>query len=168
MERGGVPHARLQQICGDDFAVVAKNILFSEPYSFEEQEKRIEEAVKRADGNPNVGLIVTDSITMHYRLTMGDETRRDERYGLTRQIAKLLRSSRVRGIPVVVTSQVYTDIETGAYTPLGGHMLSHNAKTIVRLERTRVSTRAAILVEHRHREVGAPAAFRITAHGLED
>src|SRR5207249_4907215 len=137
----GVSLDRLQQICGDDFDVVAKNILFSEPYSFEEQEKRIEEAVKLADGNPNVGLIVIDSITMHYRLTMRDETRRDERYGLTRQIAKLLRASRVRGIPVVVTSQVYTDIETGAYMPLGGHMLSHNAKTIVRFERTGVSTR---------------------------
>src|SRR5207245_1711655 len=143
---------RLQQMCGDDFDVVVKNILFSEPYSFEEQEKRIEEAVKLADGNPKVGLIVIDSITMHYRLTMRDETRRDERYGLTRQIAKLLRASRVRGIPVVVTSQVYTDIETGAYMPLGGHMLSHNAKTIVRFERTGVSTRAAGPGKHRHRE----------------
>src|SRR5256886_1834211 len=157
----GVSLDRLQQMCDDDFDVVVKNILFSEPYSFEEQEKRIEEAVKLADGNPNVGLIVIDSITMHYRLTMRDETRRDERYGLTRQIAKLLRSSRVRGIPVVVTSQVYTDIETGAYMPLGGHMLSHNAKTIVRFERTGISTRAAVLMKHRHREEGARAAFRI-------
>jgi DNA repair protein RadB len=164
----GVSLDRLQQICGDDFDVVAKNILFSEPYSFEEQEKLIEKAVKLADGNPEVGLIVIDSITMHYRLTMRDETRRDERYGLTRQIAKLLRASRVRGIPVVVTSQVYTDIDTGLYMPLGGHMLSHNAKTIVRLERTGISTRAAVLVKHRHREEGARAAFRITAHGLED
>ena len=164
----GVSLERLQQMCGDDFDVVAKNILFSEPYSFEEQEKRIEEAVKVAEGNPKVGLIVIDSITMHYRLTMRDETRRDERYGLTRQIAKLLRVSRVRGIPVVVTSQVYTDIDTGAYMPLGGHMLSHNAKTIVRFERTGVSTRAAVLVKHRHREEGARVTFRITAHGLED
>ncbi len=164
----GVSLDRLQQICGDDFDVVAKNILFSEPYSFEEQEKLIEKAVKLAEGNPEVGLIVIDSITMHYRLTMRDETRRDERYGLTRQIAKLLRASRVRGIPVVVTSQVYTDIDTGMYMPLGGHMLSHNAKTIVRLERTGVSTRAAVLVKHRHLEEAARAAFRITAHGLED
>src|SRR5947199_9256051 len=38
----GVSLERLRQICGDDFEVVAKNILFSEPYSFEEQEKFIE------------------------------------------------------------------------------------------------------------------------------
>jgi len=145
-----------------------KNILFSEPYNFEEQEKLIDKAVKLAEGKPEVGLIVIDSITMHYRLTMRDETRRDERYGLTRQIAKLLRISRQRGIPVVVTSQVYTDIDTGAYMPLGGHMLNHNAKTIVRLERAGTSMRTAILDKHRHREEGARAAFRITANGLED
>src|SRR5216110_636679 len=147
---------------------VAKNILFSEPYSFEEQENLIEKAVKLANSKSEVGLIVIDSITMHYRLTMRDETRREERYGLTRQIAKLLRASRERGIPVVVTSQVYTDIETGAYLPLGGHMLSHNAKTIIRFERSGTSARTAVLEKHRHREEGTRATFRITGQGLED
>ncbi len=45
----GVSLERLRQICGDDFEVVAKNILFSEPYSFEEQENLIEKAVKLAN-----------------------------------------------------------------------------------------------------------------------
>ncbi len=164
----GVSMERLRQICGDDFDVVAKNILFSEPYSFEEQESLIEKAVKIAESNAEVGLIVIDSITMHYRLTMRDETRRDERYSLTRQIARLLKVSRTRGIPVVVTSQVYTDIDTGRYMPLGGHMLSHNAKTIIRLEKVGPSVRAAVLEKHRHREEGSRATFRITARGLED
>ena len=128
----------------------------------------IEKAVKLANSKSEVGLIVIDSITMHYRLTMRDETRREERYGLTRQIAKLLRVSRERGIPVVVTSQVYTDIDTGAYMPLGGHMLSHNAKTIVRFERAGPSARTAVLDKHRHREEGTRATFRITGQGLED
>ena len=164
----GVSMERLRQISGEDFEIVAKNILFSEPYSFEEQENLIEKAVKIAENNAEVGLIIIDSITMHYRLTMRDETRRDERYSLTRQIAKLLRVSRQRGIPVVVTSQVYTDIDTGKYMPLGGHMLSHNAKTIVRLEKVGPSQRAAVLEKHRHREEGSRALFRITGHGLED
>jgi len=164
----GVSLERLQQMCGDDFEMVVRNILFSEPYDFEEQENLIEKAVKLAENNAEVGLIVIDSVTMHYRLTMRDETRRDERHSLTRQIAKLLRVSRQRGIPVVVTSQVYTDIDTGAYLPLGGHMLSHNAKTIVRLEKTGASARLAVLEKHRHREEGSIAAFRITGRGLED
>jgi len=164
----GVSMERLSQICGDDFELVARNILFSEPYSFDEQENLIEKAAKLAGNNEEVGLIVIDSITMHYRLTMRDETRRDERHSLTRQIAQLLRVSRQRAIPVVVTSQVYTDIETGAYLPLGGHMLSHNAKTIVRLERTGPNSRLAVLEKHRHRPEGMQAPFRITARGIED
>ncbi len=164
----GVSMDRLAQITGDDFELVAKNILFSEPYSFEEQEALIEKAAKIAENNPDVGLIVIDSITMHYRLTMQDEARRDERYSLTRQIAKLLKVSRTRSIPVVVTSQVYTDFDTGRYVPLGGHMLSHNAKTILRLEKTGPSRRLAVLEKHRHREEGTRAPFRITQDGIVD
>src|SRR2546422_7135854 len=41
----GVSLDRLQPICRDDFDVVAENIPLSEPYRFQEQEKRIEEAV---------------------------------------------------------------------------------------------------------------------------
>ena len=167
LDTEGVSLERLRQICGEDFDLVVKNILFSEPYSFEEQEKLIDKAAKLAETNPDVGLIVIDSITMHYRLTMQDEARRDERYSLTRQIAKLLRVSRQREIPVVATSQVYTDFETGAYLPLGGHMLSHNAKTIVRFEKVGPNRRAAVLDKHRHREEGMRAEFRITSHGLE-
>jgi len=45
--------------------------------------------------------------------------------------------------------------------------LSHNAKTIVRFERTGPSIRTAVLDKHRHREEGTRATFRITAQGLE-
>ena len=164
----GVSMERLEQICGEDFEVVAKNILFSEPYTFDEQDQLIEKAVKITESNPEVGLIVIDSATMHYRLTMRDETRRDELRDLTRQVAKLLRVSRRVGIPVIATSQVYTDFETGRYLPLGGHMLSHNAKTIIRFEKVGPSQRAAVLEKHRNREEGSRAVFRITGHGLED
>src|SRR3990172_12699561 len=140
---------RPRQMCGDDFELVARNILFSEPYSFEEQENLIEKATKLTENNPEVGLIVIDSITMHYRLTMKDETRRDERHSLTRQIARLLKVSRERGIPVLLTSQAYTDLDSGRFLPLGGHMLSHNAKAIVRLEKAGPSARLPLLQKHR-------------------
>jgi len=111
---------------------------------------------------------VIDSVTMHYRLTLRDEIRRDERHALTRQIAKLLRVSRKVGIPVIATSQVYTDIETGKYLPLGGHMLTHSAKTILELLKTGPSARLARLVKHRAAEEGRSAKFRITGAGVED
>jgi len=164
----GVSMERLEQICGEDFEVVAKNILFSEPYTFDEQDQLIEKAVKITESNPEVGLIVIDSATMHYRLTMRDETRRDDLQGLTRQVAKLLRVSRKVGIPVIATSQVYTDFDSGRYLPLGGHMLTHSAKTIVELSKVGPSARLARLVKHRAAEEGRAARFRITAHGVED
>src|SRR3989337_918371 len=56
----GVSLVRLRQMTGDDFDVVIRNILFSEPMTFEEQETLIEKAVKLAAGNDEVGLIVID------------------------------------------------------------------------------------------------------------
>ncbi len=163
----GVSMERLEQMCGDDFEVVAKNILFTEPYSFDEQDVLIEKAVRITETSPEVGLIVIDSATMHYRLTMREEARRDDLQTLTRQIAKLVRVSRKVGIPVVATSQVYTDIETGRFLPLGGHMLTHSAKTIVELSKTGPSSRVARLVKHRSAEEGGSAKFRLTAKGIE-
>ena len=162
----GVSMERLSQICGGDFELVAKNILFSEPYSLEEQEKLIDKAIKIAEASAEVGLIVVDSVTMHYRLTLRDEVRED-RYALTRQIAKLLRVSRKVGIPIVVTSQVYTDLDSGEYLPLGGHVLLHSAKTILRLDKLGASVRSAMLMKHRSREEGRQAKFRITEAGVE-
>ena len=164
----GVSMERLEQMCGDDFEVVAKNILFTEPYSFDEQEVLIEKAAKITETTPEVGLIVIDSATMHYRLTLREEARRDDLHMLTRQIAKLVKVSRKVGIPVIATSQVYTDIDTGRFLPLGGHMLTHSAKTIIELAKTGPSTRVARLVKHRSAEEGRTAKFRLTARGVED
>ena len=162
----GVSAERLEQICGGDLDLVAKNILFSEPYSLEEQEKLIDKAIKIAEASSEVGLIEVDSLTMHYRLTLRDEVRED-RHALSRQIAKLMRASRKVEIPVVVTSQVYTDIETGEYVPLGGHALLHSAKTILRLDKIGASARAATLIKHRAIEEGRRTKFRLTAAGVE-
>lgn len=70
--------------------------------------------------------------------------------------------------PVIATSQVYTDFESGRYLPLGGHMLTHSAKTIVELAKVGPSARLARLVKHRAAEEGCAARFRLTAHGVED
>lgn len=166
LDTEGVSLTRLEQIAGKDFKKVAKNILFSEPYNFEEQERLVDKAIKLAEGNPDVGLIVVDSATMHYRLTRKDEERAD-RKSLARQVAKLLRVARKTNVPVVLTSQVYTDIDTGQYEPLGGHMLTHTAKALVRLEKTGLNERRAVLVKHRHIPEGRIAAFRLTERGVE-
>ena len=119
-----------------------------------------------AEKNKNVMAIIVDSATTYYRLTrLQDEFR--ERKNLADQVTKLLKVSRTRDIPVVLTSQVYTDIKTGTYEPLGGHLLSHNAKTIISVEKTGPHERQAVLKKHRHLAEGLAAPFRLTDKGLE-
>ena len=163
----GVSLERLRQMCGDDFDALLPRILFSEPYSNEEQEKLIGQAVKMVDQTTDIGLIVVDSATMHYRLTLRDDDP-EERRSLARQVARLLRVSRKSDIPVVLTSQVWTDIEKGTIEPLGGHMLSHNCKSLVRLEKVGPALRRAVRVKHRHLAEGEAVRFRLTGRGVED
>lgn len=163
----GVSLERLRQMAGDDFDAILPRILFSEPYSNEEQEKLIGQAVKMVEQSDDIGLIIVDSATMHYRLTLRDDDP-EERRSLTRQVARLLRVSRKSEIPVLLTSQVWTDIERGTIEPLGGHMLSHNCKTLVRLEKIGPALRRAVRVKHRHLAEGHAVKFRLTDRGVED
>jgi DNA repair protein RadB len=161
----GVSLERLKQIAGDRYEDVMKNILFFEPHSFEEQEKFVEKAVRLAESSLEVGVIILDSATIHYRLTRNDEEK-GVRKSLAPQLAKLLGAARVKDIPILLTSQVYTDIEKHTFEPLGGHVLLHNAKAIVRLEKVGSSSRRAIIVKHRHLEEGRRADFKLTKNGL--
>ncbi|MFH1578564.1 MAG: DNA repair and recombination protein RadB, partial [Thermoplasmatota archaeon] len=161
----GVSLERLQQMAGENYEDVMKNILFFEPHSFDEQEKFVDKAVKLAESSLEVGVIILDSATIHYRLTRNDEER-GVRKSLSPQLAKLLGVSRSKDIPVVLTSQVYTDIDKGTFEPLGGHVLLHNAKAIVRLDKVGTGSRRAVIIKHRHLEEGRNANFKLTKTGV--
>lgn len=162
----GMSMERFRQICGSDFDTVLSNSLISDPLTFEDQEKQVEKATKFSEGNSEVGLVVLDSATLHFRLTRRDEERED-RQSLNRQITRLMRIARRNNIPVVITSQVYTDLETGFYEPLGGHMLTHNAKVILRFDKVGTNLRTATIMKHRHLPEGLVAKFRLGDRGLE-
>lgn len=161
----GVSLERLMQISGDNYEEVMKNTLFFEPHSFEEQEKFVEKAVKLAESSLEVGVIILDSATIHYRLTRNDEEK-GLRKSLSPQLAKLLGAARSKDIPILLTSQVYTDLEKGTFEPLGGHVLLHNAKAIIRLDKAGTSIRRAIIMKHRHLEEGRKADFKLTKEGV--
>lgn len=161
----GVSLERLKQIAGDQYEEVVRNILFFEPQSFDEQEKFVDKAVKLAESSLEVGVIILDSATIHYRLTRNDEER-GVRKSLSPQLAKLLAAARSKDIPIILTSQVYTDLEKGTFEPLGGHVLLHNAKAIVRLDKIGTSSRRAVIIKHRHLEEGRKADFKLTKDGV--
>jgi len=161
----GVSLERLMQMAGDNYEEAMKNILFFEPHTFDEQEKFVDKAVKLAESSLEVGVMILDSATIHYRLTRNDEEK-GIRKSLSPQLARLLSAARSKDIPVILTSQVYTDIDKGTFEPLGGHVLLHNAKAIIRLEKVGTNTRRAVIVKHRHLEEGRKVDFKITKDGV--
>ena len=166
LDTEGVSLDRFKQICGADFDMVLKSVLFFEANSFDEQEKAVDKAIRLAEGNEEIDLIVVDSITMFYRLTSRQEDQ-SERRTLTSQSIKLLGVARNRDIPVVLTSQVFTDVEHHTYESLGGKPLQHNAKTIIRLDRVGPGRRRAVIIKHRHIAEEASADFKLSGSGIE-
>jgi DNA repair protein RadB len=164
----GVSFKRLKQIAGEDFDKVTKGILFFTPYSLEEQEKNVEDAVHLAEAKDEIGLIILDSATVHYRATFGEENESDGRKSLGRQMNQLLQISRKRDIPVVITTQVYTDTKTNTFEPIGGHALSHYAKSIIKLEKFGDNgLRRATIKKFRWRPEGICSEFILTENGVE-
>jgi len=162
----GISLQRLKDMSGEDQEAVLKEVLVSEVHSLEDQDRMVNKAIKLAEGNSEIGLIVIDSMTMFYRLASKDDERVERRL-LGGQSARLLTLARKKNLPVVITSQVYTDVETGIFEALGGNVLHHNAKTIILVERLAPGKRKAVLMKHRHLAEGRSGIFYLTDKGIE-
>ncbi|AGI48342.1 RecA/RadA recombinase [Thermoplasmatales archaeon BRNA1] len=159
----GLSYDRVHQIFKDD--ALMKELLVFSVHSFQEQSDRVEQ-ISRIAKNGIIGLIVVDSMTMFYRLNYDDM---DMRNDFIRQTEQLLHVAREYEIPVVITSQVYTNINTGSIEFLGGHAMHHNAKTIIRFDlRGAAGVRTAVIIKHRSLPEGRTALFRITEDGVRD
>ncbi len=163
----GLSQDRIDQICGDDCDLIMKNLLIFEPYAFDEQENIVDKAVNLSQKNDDIGLVILDSATLHYRIESSHDTERGERRSLTKQITALLRLCRKKRIAVILTSQVFTDVDVGIFKPLGGHVLHHNAKTIIRMDKIGSGLREVVIMKHRSRAEGKKAIVKITGNGLE-
>jgi DNA repair protein RadB len=167
----GLSLERLFQIAGGDrdkaaAEAVMKNVFVFDARDLDEQEEAVNKSVALSEQLDDIDLIVLDSATSHYRRYFGtdEETRARQRLGLL--ITRLLRCARTRKIPVVITNQVYTDISSDTFEPLGGHAVSHSSKAILRVDRLGPGRRRATVEKHRSIGEGATAEFRITAEGI--
>ncbi len=165
----GLSRDRIQQIFGNEYDSMVKELLIFEPYDFEEQEKIIKKAVTLSLKNDDIGLVILDSATGHYRIELAKDLEKSERKSFISQITGLLKLCRRRVIPILLTSQVYTDIDKGIFRPLGGHVLKHNAKVIIHLLKDEdiPGRRIAVLMKHRSLAEGERAEFWLTQNGLE-
>ncbi|MCK4735681.1 MAG: DNA repair and recombination protein RadB, partial [Methanophagales archaeon] len=134
--RGAEPH----RASGDseDVESMARRIIIYEPHSFEQQTScinEIEEVIKEKEGERGVALVILDSATLFYRLELDDERSIYLRRVLANQIMHLLEIARKHDLAVIITNQVYMDIEDGNLRPSGGYALEHLSKVIVQFEK---------------------------------
>ncbi len=163
----GVSADRLRQVAGPDLDRILKRLLVSTPQDLEQQGRAVATACALArDGQRPVGLIVVDSATAYYRLSLAGDGEDEARTALVLEIAELVATARQASVPVVLTNQVWRSVRDGTLEPIGGSFLNHAAKTILRFERQTGPRRRIVLVKHRSLPEGA-AEFRIGPTSLE-
>ncbi len=132
----GVSVDRLEAIAGGRLEAVLKRLLLASPKSLEEQTRAVTTAGQLArEGRRPIGLIVLDSATFYYRLTLAGPEEDEGRLALVEELAELMATALNCGVPVLFTNQVWRRQSDGSLEPLGGSFVNHAAKTILRLDR---------------------------------
>lgn len=165
----GVSMDRFQQICGSEkeFRKISRETLFFQPMTEVQLREAVKNAQKLTCKDLHVGLVVIDSATVFYRM-MGSGRDEEGRRDISQMIVDLMEISRKQDIPVLVTTQVYS-MAGSEVRPIGGHALTHNCKTILRLERLgEGGFRKVVLVKHRSQPTGGSAVFVLTGSGAEE
>lgn len=172
----GLSPERFVQIAGEDTERAAKRIVIYEPLNFEQQAsaiKEMEAQIKETETNKKkkddkIAIILLDSAILFYRLELVEERSVSLKRELANQIAHLLEIARRYNIAVIITNQVYMDVENGKLRPAGGYALEHLSKVIVQLEKIGKNKRRATIRKHRSIPEGVSCEFFITDRGIED
>ena len=117
---------RLQQI--NNNKEILKNIIVLKLKNFNIQHTQVKALVEIK----NVSLIILDSSTHHFRRLVRKEPE-IARAMLAKQLSILNQISK-KEIPILVTSQVYSDMQNDVL-PLGKEQLKRFSKTIIKLEK---------------------------------
>jgi DNA repair protein RadB len=144
----------------------SSRIILSDAHDFEEQAEAVRDA---ADFAERADLIILDSATGFYRLERDADDGGDALRRVADQITHLLSLARKHDLAVVVTNQVFTDVDSDSdrVRPLGGHTLNHWTGVVMRVDRFRGGNRRATLEKHRSKPEGEHTRFKITDTGIE-
>ncbi len=162
---GGICVERVKQI-SQHYVRVLENMIFFNPMNFEEQKDFFERL--KQEVNDQIGLIIVDSISMLYRIELGkNEGFYDTNASLGRQLAYLIEIARRRNIPVLLTSQVYSDFDNREQVKMvGGDLLKYSSKCLLELQKLK-NGRVFVLKKHRSMPEGKEIKFKIVREGLQ-
>ncbi|MBU1203977.1 MAG: hypothetical protein KKG60_02825 [Nanoarchaeota archaeon] len=131
---GGFSIDRIEQIF-PHYAAILKNIFFIRAKSFKQQHKIIQNLEKTG----KLSLIIMDTIGNHLRPLF-----RNHKELATTCLKKQLRVMEQKAkqdIPILLTTQVYTNITANKIEPVGGNLLKSFCPSIIRLEQDKRNTR---------------------------
>jgi DNA repair protein RadB len=154
---------RVKQITGNLPEIALKNIVMLNPTTFSEQKQSFFKLLKEIKSSENIGLVIVDSMTMLYRLELaearknGTDAVRNVNNDLAKQMNALYEIARKREIPVLITSQVYSEFlseedwlagKQAGVNVVGGDLLKYYCKCIIELQ-NRGGKKKAIIRKHR-------------------
>lgn len=164
---GSFSLARFKQIC-PQYQEVLERTVFLTPTTYMEQKDAFE--FMRRSLDEKFGLIIVDSIASLYRLELGvsnDVQNVNRELGL--HMALLTEIARKRRIPVIMTNQVYADMDDrDKVKTIGGDIVKYWSRATLEVQRVRGDLRKLTIVKHRSIKEGNFVVFRIVQDGLEE
>ncbi len=149
---------------------ILRNIFVARAYNTEHQVLLVEKAIEEIESK-NIGLIIVDSLTSHFRADFvgrGELAPRQQK--LNKHLHALQRLADAHNLAVYVTNQVMArpDVLFGDPTaPVGGHVLAHQATYRLYFRKGREGTKIAKLMDAANLPEGE-CVFKITENGIID
>lgn len=161
---GGFSEERLSQIsCGS-----LEKIILLEPKEWEEQKEAIRKIEKICKAEP-VGLIVIDSIVALWRLAITEQNAQEVNRELATELSILSKIGREFNIPVLITNQVYADIDSGKIELSSKNIVKWWSKNLIELMHAgRTGCRIARIVKARSLPEDKQVEFQIAQDGIKE
>ena len=165
---------RIMQIAegmGLDPEKVLKNIKVARAFNSDHQMLLAEKAEELIKNEPDIKLLIVDSLTAHFRADFtGRGQLADRQQKLNKHMHTLMRLAHQYNLCVYVTNQVMArpDMFFGdPTTAIGGNIVGHNSQTRIYLRKGKKGSRVAKLVDSPYLEDGE-VCFMVTKEGLKD
>ncbi len=166
LDTEGVSTERIRQLTASMKGDLKKLYLYRIK-SLEDQELtllRIEKNIDRGQAVPD--LIVIDSFTEYFRLEKSSDPSGRTAI-MQKHMAILMSIISKSDCAVLITNQIYQDVQTGNLEPFGGYVIDHSVKAIFRISKLPESKRKMEVLKHRSEREGHSMYFRITSFGIE-
>ncbi len=162
---GGFSKERLGQL-SNGLEDILDEVVLIEPNDFDNQEENVDRIDSICE-NKDVGLIVLDSLVTLYRLELSNGDAKEINSRLASQLSTLSNLSRKREIPILITNQIYSDIENGGVELVSRDIAKYQSKCLLELKKFERGKRLAILRKHRSRPEGEEAQVVIKEEGMK-